>query len=169
MKNNKGITMLILVFMVIILLIIAGVALRYAVGKKGAFVLASEESFRFDMQQIKEAVDREQTQYDLEEEKSSYAFTKNKEAQILEKYLDKMSIRAFYVKQQKRLILTVYYDPTKFTPEQQSIMQSLGFVEQVFEPGDDTNTNTTNTVIHGGNTTGNTVGNTVYVVNQVGQ
>ena len=167
MKNNKGITMLILVFMVIILLIIAGVALRYAVGKKGAFVLASEESFRFDMQQIKEAVDREQTQYDLEEEKSSYAFTKNKEAQILEKYLDKMSVRAFYVKQQKRLILTVYYDPTKFTPEQQSIMQSLGFVEQVFEPGDDTNT--TNTVIHGGNTTGNTVGNTVYVVNQVGQ
>lgn len=167
MRKNKGITMLILVFMVIILLIIAGVALRYAVGKKGAFVLASEESFRFDMQQIKEAVDREQTQYDLEEEKSSYAFTKNKEAQILEQYMDKMSVRAFYVKQQKRLILTVYYDPAKFTPEQKSIMQSLGFVEQVFEPTEDTNT--TNTVINGGNTTGNTVGNTVYVVNQVGQ
>jgi len=81
--------------------------------------------------------------------------------------MDKMSVRAFYVKQQKRLILTVYYDPAKFTPEQKSIMQSLGFVEQVFEPTEDTNT--TNTVINGGNTTGNTVGNTVYVVNQVGQ
>lgn len=125
MRKENGVTLLVLVLSIIVLTIIAAVVLTFAVGKKGGLVIASEESFRYDMQQIKELVDLKQTEYDLNEERYSTVFTKNMESQILEVYADRMEIKATYVKEQKRLILTVFYDPEKFTAEQRSIMAEL--------------------------------------------
>lgn len=128
MKKEDGITMGVLAFAIVILLILAGVALSYVVGDRGGLAIASEESFRSDMQQIKEKVDLKQTEYDLNEERYSSVFTKNIEAQILEAYVGKMEIKASYVKNQKRLILTVFYKPEEFTERQRQIMREQGFV-----------------------------------------
>ena len=131
MKNEKGITMLVVIFAIIILLIITVIALSFVIGENGALVITSEQSFKNDMQQIKEKVELKQTEYDLEDAKDISLFTRNKEYEILEDYSDKMRISCIFDEQQDRVILYVYYNPEKFTDKQIEVMQSMGFTEDV--------------------------------------
>lgn len=137
MKKQSGITMMVLVFAIIILIVLAGVTFSFVVGNRGGLAVASEEAFRYDMQQIKEKVQLKETEYELNEEKSSYAFTKNMEAQILEDYVGKLRIYAAYSNAQGRLVLSVHFKPSDYTPEQRQIMYDLGFI------GDDLNASST--------------------------
>ena len=129
MKKEKGITMIILVFAIIILIIITAVALSFVVGEHGGLMITSEESFKNDMEQIKEKVELKQTEYDLEDAKDISLFTRNKEYEILEDYYDKMRISCIYSNAEDRIILYVYYDPSQFSDKQKELMQEMGFAE----------------------------------------
>ena len=129
MKKENGVTMLILVFAIIILLIITGVALSFVVGGHGGMAITSESAFKSDMQQIKEKVEERQLTYDLEEAKDISLFTRNIEAEILDEYNSKMRISCIYSEEEDRVKLYVYYNAEEFTDKQKEIMQSMGFRE----------------------------------------
>ena len=115
MKKENGVTMLILVFAIIILLIITGVALSFVVGGHGGMAITSESAFKSDMQQIKEKVEERQLTYDLEEAKDISLFTRNIEAEILDEYNSKMRISCIYSEEEDRVKLYVYYNAEEFT------------------------------------------------------
>ena len=152
MKKESGITMLILVFTIIILIIITGVAFSFVLGERGGLVVTSESAFKSDMQQIKEKVDEKQLTYDLEEAKDISLFTRNIEAEILEDYKSKMRISCIYSDEEDRVILHVYYKPGEFTANQIAIMQKLGFTEDTLSAQGGTNTN--GNIVSSNNTNG---------------
>lgn len=130
MKNEKGITMLVLILTIVVLLILAGVTISYIVGDEGTVAQSSDASFEAELNQIMEQLHEKETLYELEENRFSESLELSdaeKQAILSSRYniydssKSSMDIECREISGEIKLILK--YNPSEFNSRQIKLLQ----------------------------------------------
>ena len=79
MRKEKGITLIVLVFTIIILLIITGIVYYYSVGEDGTINKSAKIAFEQNIKQIQELTEEKETTYQLENITNGKYFDENEQ------------------------------------------------------------------------------------------